>query len=665
MVGSPVQSESSVLREITSGDSTLVEPFGSKEASARIAIDIPRQLRPHPVNPALIEKLRIALKSDTASWLSAEQAQAVQMVTNNSEHHSIIVLPTAGGKTILYVIAAMYAKAQGTYVVAVPNRSLLEDLKRRMQEYGIESSEWKGGSVPADVPILFVSADVLCQPEFLMQLQALKSNGTLKGIFMDECQKWESEGYYRYRLQDPTPLAGLGVPLHLLTATLKPGQEETMVCNLGLHASNFAMIRASTDKPNLEYRVMRIPDSGGIRVNLVMTAVLSEAKSKTLEKGELGLIITRSVDMAVALSKELGCGFFHRSRDDKGYDPQDSYQKWQEERLRDTPSSPFATWLCSTPLIDTGNDTRGLKHTMFCEPPFDFISFLQGAGRTAREGQHGTVTIFYDTYKKGALNGSMNQDFSDVEGVRLYLENTTTCRRFFITERWDEKAVSCGEVPNAALCDICQLRQRGVDPFVPATRFELRTVEEALVEYDEAVQTTESDIEALIDIHQNVISTGACPLHLTIRSERVAHSPSFCPLMTNIREFRDFEKRLKWQAGFVCYACFFPHSGKDLRFHKGKDWMSCKNEPLRLATDPEKTTFGQHSKQFVSGAMYALTLSGELREKAERLTGFGRVPTEIAQLGSYLTAIKSGCVLPAGLVLMARVLKGAVRVQTG
>lgn len=620
------------------------------------------------VDPGLITRLRELLKTKEATWLSREQAKAVHLLVHNIGQHTITVLPTAGGKTLVYAIPAMFARLQGSYVVAVPNRALLEDLKRRMGEFGLDHCEWRKGSQSAfrETPVIFVSADTLCHSDFLSKLKEMSIRGALKGIIMDEAHKWAYESHYRHAIQASRRVTDLGVTIHMMTATLRPGFEDRLARTFGLQGNDFVKVRASIDKPNLEYRVNKVSIQPGQRSQAVMDQVVTDAESlsKKFEKGDLGLIIVRSVAMAQKLAQRLGCGSFHANKDgEKG--SQEAYLKWQAERERENASSDNSRWICATPLIDTGNDTKGVRHTMFCEPPFDMISLLQGAGRTARDGGHGVVTVYYDRYQEGGLVNGFDKEFADVEGVRLYVENTETCRRYLLTSRWDASAVSCAENPGGALCDICQNRKNGLKELAPQLPLDVRTVKEALESRLSQIDQEKLDMECLSAIHDNVIPLGICPFHFAVEGRVVDHKIDDCNLTSRKGErmFQkqcwEFERKISWQSGFVCYHCFFTHAYKDWRFHDGQP-DSCKRKTLMLNNRPGVTSFSQHSKAFLSAIYWAIYSSQELRDSAAKETGFRAIPDNLGDYYRFLTDCSDGSVLPVGLTVLARCMAGRV-----
>jgi len=401
------------------------------------AMQVDPPVKPVEVDPTLVLMLKEILGDSGASWFSPDQARAVQNVVHNGNQHTLTIMRTGGGKTLLYAIAGSLVKSTGVYVVAVPNRALLEDLKRRMVGYNLDCAEWTSGTDGTfeERPIVFVSADVLCAEAFVGRLRDMARRGSLRGIFMDEVHKWVSETHFRFKLQSPSCLVSLGVPLHLCTATLKPSQEEKLASTFGLSRSNFLITRGSTDRPNLEYKVIRCPTSPGIRIKEVVKRLVSDIKRITpdMKGGELGLVISRSVDLAKEVAGELGCGHFHSDRRGAPSNSQENYMAWQGELTSTDPPATGTRWLSCTPLIDTGNDTRGVRYTFFLEPPFDMIGFQQGAGRTGREGRPGEVAVYFDEYQMGGVDGDLDKEFADVAGVKAYVENRSECRRHLLT----------------------------------------------------------------------------------------------------------------------------------------------------------------------------------------------------------------------------------------
>jgi hypothetical protein len=651
---------------------TCAEPLPEQRVSLPVLC---RELAPPKpgnvqIDPTLISHLRSALNNENATWYSREQAEALQHIIHTKDRHTLTILRTGGGKTLLYVIPALYARRQGVYVVAVPNRGLLEDLKRRMQEYRLRSVEWKPGNREAfDIcPIIFISSDMLHHKQFLALMQELKARGSLRAIMLDEVHKWVYEKHFRPSLQDPSCLARLGVPLHGLTATLKQDQVHKVENVLGLPRNTFVVTRGSTDRPNIEYKVIRAAPVHGALAQGAIDRVLLEVRALTehMGLGELGLIISRSVEITRLIADALGCRQFFKASPTDSFDPQKQFIEWQAARNSTSPPTTADRWLSSTTLIDTGNDTRGVRYTVFCEPPFDMISLQQGSGRTAREGQRGTVIVVYDQYQVGGIPKDMDWEFADVGGVEGYVKNTTVCRRFFITCRWDVEGVSCAIVPGAIFCDICEAKKQGVELYFPPSPVPvLRTVE--ITETIALQDADKKDISfaLLHEIQKHLIPQGMCPLHFAANGELVVHPAQMCKLEKTFGEgllsdgFRRFQTSIKWQYGYVCWFCFFPQPPKDPRFHKvgaNYGWCSHNDIPLRLQHHPDKNTVARHSKEFMNGLLWAIFHLGHLRARVDACDHLPPIPNDISAFFGYVTDITSSD-MTTGHALIAECLK--------
>lgn len=584
------------------------------------------------VDPTFLTKLQTVLKDETATWFSKEQAQALQQIVHGNNCHTVTVLRTGGGKTLLYVIPALFIRDHGVYVVIVPNRALLEDLKQRLIGYNLQMAEWKSNEdvKRLDKPVILISADIFPKQWVLNALHTLKNSGVLKGFMVDEAHKWISETHYRYYLQDPSMVAKFGVPVHLLTATLRPGQEGKLAQVFGMPEGSFRLIRGSIDRPNLVYEVIKVPPSSSPQGKVVMDRVVSEVKrlTKKMKPGELGLIISRSRETADDLAKKLGCYSFHRKvADNMEQTVTRNYLEWQNLKNLKEVSPTLEHWLSCTPLIDTGNDTQAVSYTIFCEPPYDMISFMQGGGRTAREGQTGVVKVFYDSYQEAFLSEGADREFQDVEGVKQFVENETECRRLMLTKTWDVKGVSCGGVPFAQLCDICEKKQAGM---IAARKDSRGPDVVAAVARQHALMTKmlEEELNRLHLMQKHLVSRGTCPFHLIIKGEVKVHKLEDCDLKRTRGEatpiqigFKGFKDTVRWVPGFVCFHCFFPQGAKEPRFHNGRDWNSCK----RKALEPGKKTFAEESKPFVAALLWAIFCDDNLAKRVKDIHPFQHV----------------------------------------
>ncbi|KAF2741586.1 hypothetical protein M011DRAFT_371011, partial [Sporormia fimetaria CBS 119925] len=92
---------------------------------------------------AICKAMQQVLDQEEVCFQSAEQEQAMHAVLDG-QTPLVVVLPTGGGKSLLFTVPACLDSA-GVTVVVVPYRALIEDLVRRIQKCGIDCIEWEHG----------------------------------------------------------------------------------------------------------------------------------------------------------------------------------------------------------------------------------------------------------------------------------------------------------------------------------------------------------------------------------------------------------------------------------------------------------------------------------------------------------------------------------------
>jgi hypothetical protein len=179
-----------------------------------------------PRSEAVHKALQQVLGKQDVGFRSAEQEQALYAVLDK-QTPLVVVLPTGGGKSLLFTLPAIVEKT-GVTVVVVPYRALIEDLVSRIQEYGVDCMEWKHGeSNPASVVVVSadVAGDITSNGNFLGYARLLKNKELLRRVVVDECHLLFTARHWRANLLKVKNLRLLGCPTVLLTATLPPVQE--------------------------------------------------------------------------------------------------------------------------------------------------------------------------------------------------------------------------------------------------------------------------------------------------------------------------------------------------------------------------------------------------------------------------------------------------------
>ncbi|KAL9080122.1 MAG: hypothetical protein Q9157_001082 [Trypethelium eluteriae] len=190
---------------------------------------------------AIQQALQQVLGGPDAQFKSVEQGQAIRAVVAGVTP-LVVVLPTGGGKSLLFMVPARLADA-GVTVVVVPFRALIGDLLQRLAGAGIEAIEWQYGQTdPAAVVV--VSADIAGDDGFLGYARVLQHKQLLRRVVIDECHLIFTASKWRWKLAELKQLRVLGCPLVLLTAILPPGLEEELGDSMHIRCAQY--IRAST-----------------------------------------------------------------------------------------------------------------------------------------------------------------------------------------------------------------------------------------------------------------------------------------------------------------------------------------------------------------------------------------------------------------------------------
>jgi len=96
------------------------------------------------------------------------QLQAIDVLLRRDENF-ILVLPTGGGKSLLFTLPPLIEKGYTSYVV-VPNASLLRDHLQKAENLGIRCHKWTatppGSTVGPDVALVFLAVESAVSREF-------------------------------------------------------------------------------------------------------------------------------------------------------------------------------------------------------------------------------------------------------------------------------------------------------------------------------------------------------------------------------------------------------------------------------------------------------------------------------------------------------------------
>ncbi len=458
------------------------------------------------------EAMQKVLKQEEPEFRSEEQERAVSAVLN-LDTPLIVVLPTGGGKSLPFMIAASL-RNPGVTILVAPFTALLKDYVKRLKLSGIDHVVWDHGETRW-APVVVVSADHSVCSDFTTYGFMLGNRKLLRRVVIDECHLTYTASDYRQKLRHLHHLRVLGVSMVLLTATLPPTRVYELVEAMSIQ--NPIIIRRSTVRPNIRYMVQRCPIKDQVKVACEM------ARLRRLTKGERGIFYCRSRDRVEEVAKLLGCGFYHSQSVSK----EETIMVWMEN----------GGFCAATGALGTGVDFPGIVYIVHIGIPYGMIDFAQETGRGGRNGEGVDSIILLTDLESQKLRKTEAVELSiDEMAMKRFIE-TKECRRLAMSAYLDEEGQTCGDVEGRA-CDHCG---EGIADWTAA---QVRKAEEV------------QRLERGMDEAQR--QCGFCLV--TLGADAADHSPNKCSItpglnITMSEKLRDsigYDRRNRCK---VCYKC--------------------------------------------------------------------------------------------------------------
>jgi superfamily II DNA helicase RecQ len=376
---------------------------------------------------------------------TAEQEQALRAVLDGVTP-LVVVLPTGGGKSVLFMVPACMADA-GTTVVVVPFRALVNDLLQRLQQARIDHGEWRPGRPHGAPAVVVVSADLVSTSAFMTYAAGLADSGHLRRVVVDECHLTLTANDWRPRLARLGDLRVLGCQMVLLTATLPPVLEGQLGRNMLVE--NATYVRASTTRANVRYTVSTC------RGRLVETAV---AMCRRRDLQRKGVVYCRSKAQCETIAEELGCSYYHAATADRA----ERLEAWIEQE----------GYIVATSALGTGVNISGIEFILHVDEPWGMMDYAQESGRAGRStGSMADSVILVDEYKvrgraaaaaaAGEAAEAVEADAAgrsveevDAEAIKAFVQ-TRSCRRAVMSAYLDGDEVQCTDIADAVECDRC------------------------------------------------------------------------------------------------------------------------------------------------------------------------------------------------------------------
>ena len=371
------------------------------------------------------------------------QEEALEAIVNAGRRRVLVVAGTGSGKSLLFMLPAAGSE-EGLTIVVVPTISLQEDLRVRCEGAGIKCAAWKeGGAVRYNSQIMLVVAESAVTKAFARFIDIKRASHQLERIVIDECHTiLESTDVWRPQVRELRNMGGKGTQVVFLTATLPPTDEGRFFEAVGLEASATKVIRESTRRTNVAYRVLEYEKG---RLEEALRELVSE---KTMEEGEGKVVVyCRTVSETKRMAKVLGCMAYYREVGTEG-----EKRRIQEELVRGKERV-----FTATNALGLGIDAPSIRAVVHTGVPFGLRQYGQESGRAGRDGlrSEGIVMRWFKVGRSGEKIVERNARAG--EEVKTFMRGDR-CRKAVLEEYMDGNltAVDCQGCVDEVECDVCE-----------------------------------------------------------------------------------------------------------------------------------------------------------------------------------------------------------------
>ena len=350
------------------------------------------------------------------------------------EHHNLLViLPTGAGKSICFMLPSLII--EGITLIVYPLLSLLNDQKRRIEALGEKAVVLRGGQSAHERETLFASLSsgsasfllLTCEMLEIEEVRTRISALPISLAVVDEAHviaQWGLTFRPAY-LHLGSHIAQIA-PHQVLafTATLDRANASVIRTYL-FQGENYHTIRGSSDRENIQYRVMRT-----LSKHLSLRLLLDPPSSRP------AIVFFRSRRKTELVAERLG----ERLEGIEISSYHAGMEKEERERIEQWFYDSSSGILCATSAYGMGVDKKNIRSVIHYDVPDDALAFLQESGRGGRDGSR--------TYSCTLLSPA---DLRDTDNpVLSAFTSLITCRRQTLLALISSPAVECSG------CDVCE-----------------------------------------------------------------------------------------------------------------------------------------------------------------------------------------------------------------
>lgn len=520
---------------------------------ARVQDDIKRSQRRKTATCSEADLLTVARRICSQPKLQfrvpGQRAALLAVLGRCPAEQAVVVLGTGSGKTLIFMVGAALADAKTTILI-VPLVALRNDLLSRLRRSGFQPLIWTS-KIRRAAPLVVVTVESACTAQFVEYGQRLVNRQQLDRVVVDEAHLTILASDYRPAMvQLGWCLGQIRAPSVWLTATLPPSMQDAFLKQNKLVRPR--IVRESTNRPNIEYRV--ITDSGSV-LERAVACIRTIWPTLGFVHGRDKIMVycnyTNDVD---ALGEMLGCPTY-TAASGTWEDKERIVQAWLAD-----PQQPA---IVATSALGPGFDYPYVQWVLHVGAPERLSDFSQASGRAGRAGQPAMSLILLPDTWAPARHGHETPDHAAME---LYLAQKH-CSRAVLSQFLDAPADWRWCMEGDTPCGVC--RQVHAEPRPPGTLYTLDPVPVRAVAgaVDEVLRQDYLRDQALEQYERDlVVMRGTC-LYCRAMGGAFAHAAGSCHRRwdwINVKKavLQELAGRGRaWLQEYVaCWRCFQPQS---------------------------------------------------------------------------------------------------------